>query len=80
MTTARLTSKGQITLPKAIRNHLGLKSGDRVEFLIGSDESVIVLPATRDVRELKGIIPKPIQPVSIEDMDALIEAMGSRKR
>jgi antitoxin PrlF len=80
MTTARLTSKGQITLPQAIRDHLGLKSGDRVEFLIGSDESVIVLPATRDVRELKGIIPKPTQPVSIEDMAALIEALGSRKR
>ena len=80
MATARLTSKGQITLPKAIRDHLGLKSGDRVEFLIGLDESVTVLPATHDIRELKGIIPKPTQPVSIEDMDALIEAMGSRKR
>ena len=80
MTTARLTSKGQITLPKAIRDHLGLKSGDRVEFLISSDESVIVLPATRDIRELKGIILKPTQPVSIEDMNALIEALGSRKR
>ena len=79
MTTARLTSKGQITLPKIIRDHLELKSGDRVEFLIGSDESVIVLPATRDIRELKGIIPKPTQPLSIEEMNASIEAMGSRK-
>ena len=80
MATARLTSKGQITLPKAIRDHLGLRSGDRVEFLIGPDESVTVLPATRDIRELKGIIPKPAQPLSIEDMNTLIEAMGSRKR
>ena len=48
--------------------------------MIGSDESVIVLPATRDIRELKGIIPKPTQPVSIEDMNVLIEALGSRKR
>ena len=59
MATARVTSKGQITLPKIIRDHLGLKSGDRVEFLIGPDESVTVLPATRDIRELKGIVPKP---------------------
>ncbi|MFO1434643.1 MAG: AbrB/MazE/SpoVT family DNA-binding domain-containing protein [Candidatus Competibacteraceae bacterium] len=80
MTTARLTSKGQITLPKIIRDHLGLKRGDRVKFLIGSDESVTILPATRDIRELKGIIPKPTQPLSIEDMNALIETMGSRKR
>lgn len=80
MATARLKSKGQVTLPKIIRDHLGLKSGDRVEFLIGPDESVTVLPATRDIRELKGIIPKPTHPLSIEDMNALIEAMGSRKR
>lgn len=79
MATARVTSKGQITLPKIIRDHLGLKSGDRVEFLIGSDESVTVLPATRDIRELKGIVPRPTQPLSIEDMNAVIEALGSRK-
>ncbi len=80
MATAKLTSKGQLTLPKNIRDHLALKTGDRVEFLIGPDESVTVLPATHDVRELKGIIPKPDQPVSLEDMNAVVEDMGSRKR
>jgi AbrB family looped-hinge helix DNA binding protein len=78
--TATLTSKGQLTLPKVIRDHLALKAGDRVEFLIGPDKSVTVLPATHDVRELKGIIGKPEQPVSIEDMNGVIEEMGSRKR
>ena len=80
MVTATLTSKGQLTLPKIIRDHLALKAGDRVEFLIGPDESVTVLPATRDVRELKGIINKPEHPVEIENMNAVIEEMGSRKR
>ena len=80
MATATLTSKGQLTLPKIIRDHLALKAGDRVEFLIGPDESVTVLPATHDVRELKGIIPRPEQSISIEDMNAVIEKMGSRKR
>ncbi|MGI9301133.1 MAG: AbrB/MazE/SpoVT family DNA-binding domain-containing protein, partial [Gammaproteobacteria bacterium] len=78
--TAKLTSKGQITLPKLIRDHLGLRTGDRVEFLVSPDESVTILPAVRDVQELKGMIPKPEQPVSIDDMNAAIQEAGSRKR
>lgn len=33
MSTAKVTSKGQITIPKAVRDRLGLRSGDEVEFL-----------------------------------------------
>lgn len=57
--TAKITSKGQITLPKFIREHLNLVKGDLVEFLIGSNGMVAMMPASADVRKLKGLVPKP---------------------
>jgi len=70
MSIATLTSKGQITLPKEIREQLKLKPGDRVEFLVGTNGRVTVWPITLDVRTLKGLISKPRQPVSLETMRA----------
>ena len=43
---AKVTSKGQITIPKAIRSHLGLKSGDRVLFIEAPDGSITMRNAT----------------------------------
>jgi antitoxin PrlF len=52
---ARLTSKGQITLPKAIRDALGLHEGDRVVFRV--EGSYAVLARTADLLELAGSVP-----------------------
>ena len=65
MATAMVTSKGQITVPKNVRTKLGLKAGHRVEF-IETDAGFLVKPATRDIRSLKGVLPKPRHPVTIE--------------
>jgi antitoxin PrlF len=54
---ARLTSKGQITLPKAIRDALGLHDGDRVVFRV--EGSYAVLARTADLLELAGTVPVP---------------------
>lgn len=51
---ARLTSKGQITLPKAIRDALGLHEGDRVVFRLEGDHAV--LARTPDLLELAGSV------------------------
>lgn len=75
MTAATLTSKGQITLPKSVRDRLGVEAGDRIEF-IESEEGFLVVPATRDIRSLKGIVPKPKKPVTIEEMNQSIAKMG----
>ncbi len=75
MTAATLTSKGQITLPKSVRDRLGVEAGDRIEF-IESEEGFLVVPATRDIRSLKGIVGRPDKPVTIEDMNSAIEKMG----
>ncbi|WP_454062591.1 AbrB/MazE/SpoVT family DNA-binding domain-containing protein [Candidatus Nitrospira salsa] len=79
MAIATLTSKGQLTLPKEIRDQLKLDPGDRVEFLVGSDGRITVWPVTSDVKTLKGMIPKPKKPVTLEAMRAAIRRRGRRR-
>ncbi len=78
MAVATLTSKGQITLPKVIRDKLKLQPGDRVEFLVGPDGRITVWPVTSDITILKGLIPKPKQPVTLDAMRAAIKQRGGR--
>lgn len=79
MDTATITSKGQITVPKAIRERLNIQPGDRIHFFIEDDGTVTFLPAESDVTELKGILPKPKRPVSVEAMNAAIKEGGSTR-
>ncbi len=69
---ATITSKGQITLPKALRDHLHLSAGDRVEFIIDSGNVVRLLPHLSSVKNLKGMLPRPIRAVTLEQMDQSI--------
>ena len=78
MSEAKLTSKGQITLPKEIRLKLGLKQGDRVRFIVEDDGRVRLLPGKRDVSELLGILPKPKKRLSIEEMDDIVQTAVTR--
>jgi AbrB family looped-hinge helix DNA binding protein len=73
---ATITSKGQITLPKALRARLHLGPGDRVEFIVDDDDVVRMVPRTTSVTRLKGMLPRPERPVSLEEMDAAIGAGG----
>ncbi len=70
---AVLTSKGQATIPKAIREHLRLRPGDRVKFFVHPDGSVVILPKA-PVSTLRGIVKSQWQPVSIEAMTAAAAA------
>ncbi len=72
MSTATLTSKGQITIPAAVRAALGVDAGDRIDFIPTGDGRFELAAATDSVRALKGSIAKPKKPVSIEDMNAAI--------
>ena len=73
MSEAKMTSKGQLTVPKDVRQKLGLKPGDRIRFLIEADGRVRLMPAKRDVSELVGILPKPKRTLRLEEMDEAIE-------
>jgi len=68
---ATLTSKGQLTIPKAVRNRLHLRAGDKVEFVF-HENSVEMIPVTGSVRDLKGMVTKPEKTVSLEEMDRVI--------
>ena len=63
-----ITVKGQATIPKAIREHLGLKPGDRVKFFVHPDGSVVLLPKLSPAA-LRGIIKsRRRRPVTIDEM------------
>ncbi len=76
MTTATVTSKGQITIPKDVRVRLGIGTGDRVEFVEIQDGVFQIVVATQDICALKGIVPKPKKPVTIEQMNQAVAEMG----
>jgi AbrB family looped-hinge helix DNA binding protein len=78
MVVAKLTSKGQLVIPQAIRQHLHLQQGDSVDFIIQDDGEVVVRPATRDVRELKNILPQPKKAVSLVEMDRAVRAGAAK--
>jgi len=68
-----MTSKGQTTVPRVVREHLRLQSGDQIDFVIHPDGSVSVRPSTVHVKELKGMLHrKNMKAVSIEKMNAAV--------
>lgn len=67
--TTTMTSKGQVTVPREIRDRLGLKSGDKMAFTMLSDGTIIMRPKTRRLADLAGSLTRPGQPrVPIERM------------
>ncbi len=74
MATALITSKGQTTIPKKVREYLKLQPGDKVDFVIKDDGTVVMSPATLDIREIEGILHRPyMEAVSTEDMKTAIK-------
>ena len=67
MPVAKITSKGQITIPSGIRKLLNLHAGDKISFLADKDGTVTFMPAKKSISELKGIVAKPNRPVSLAD-------------
>ena len=80
MTTATVTTKGQITIPVDVRNALQVEAGDRVEFVEVEPGRFEVVAATHSVTELKGMFRKPAKPVSIDTMNKAIAARGASAR
>jgi AbrB family looped-hinge helix DNA binding protein len=78
MNIATLTSKGQITLPAAVRKALGLETGSRVEFIEAAPGRYEMQAANVPVQALKGLIAKPDRPVSVKDMNAVLRKRASK--
>ena len=69
--TATMSSKGQVVIPSDVRKRLGLTQGSVLRFRV-EDDGVRLLPAAGDVRRLKGRLPTPAQPVSVDDMNTAV--------
>ena len=79
MATSTVTSKGQITIPKEIRDQLHLHTGNRIEFVVDPTGRLILTPRNKDFRSVKGLLrSKRKRPVSIHAMEHAI-AQGSSK-
>ena len=73
---ATLTSKGQVTLPIAIREELGISKGDKLIFDFEDDGRLVVTPKpkkTGNLADLFGCVPWDSPPVTIEEMNEAIE-------
>jgi antitoxin PrlF len=72
---ARLTRQGQITVPKAVRDALGMRPGDDIEFVPRGSELLVELRPRRSLLEFAGIAADAAAriPVSADDLDALIK-------
>ena len=76
---AAITVKGQATIPKLIREHLGLKPGDRVKFFMHPDGSVVLLPKI-PASAIRGMVrSRNARPVTTEQMSAAV-AEGALSR
>ena len=78
MRSSTLTSKGQVTIPKKIRDFLKLKTGDLIDFIIDRQGNVVVRAGTVHVGELKGLLRRSDRkPVSLGEMDRAILRLGT---
>lgn len=82
MATSTLTSEGQVTIPKEIRDRLGLKEGDRLAIELDDQGRVVLRPEPRaSSSRLPGLLRHlaPGRPVTIEEMDAGIREQVARR-
>jgi AbrB family looped-hinge helix DNA binding protein len=81
MSAATITSKGQTTIPKEVRERLDLRPGDRLEFVVRDDGTALVVPAKSRLADLKGCLPPPQRALTLEQLDdAVGEAVAARSR
>lgn len=74
MATATLTSRGRITLPEEVRNHLRVAAGDQVDFILEDGGTVRLAPVVASVRRLYGVLHQAGRPAP--GLDEIHEAVG----
>ena len=79
MPRSTITSKGQITLPKAVRDALDVSSGDQVSFLIREDGTVTVEAALVDLLDLKGSLKSSVRGVTVKNMKDAVRRSAVRR-
>ena len=73
MPASTLTSKGQITIPREIRERLHLRVGSRIDFIVEPSGQVVLKPLDSNFRSIRGIVrSRRKRPVSIKEMNEAI--------
>lgn len=78
--SSTITAKGQTTIPKKVRDRLGLRAGSRLDFKLMSDGSVQLRGASISALSLFGYFGKPKRHLTIEQIDEITAKMWSRRR
>jgi antitoxin PrlF len=82
VSASTLTSKGQITIPKEIRERLGLKEGDRLVFRFDDQGNLLVLPEARSpLGRLSGLLHHLAgeRPVTVEEMNEAVKRRAAER-
>jgi antitoxin PrlF len=66
---AKLTSKGQVTIPKTIRDRFNLEPGVTLRFSIDPSGRIVVTPLTLGIEDLFGSLPKPRRALTLEEIE-----------
>jgi len=74
MTSATVTSKGQVTIPVDVRVKLGLRPGSRLAFVPTDNGRYEIHLQAASIQDLKGVVPRPSSLVTLDDMDEAIAA------
>jgi AbrB family looped-hinge helix DNA binding protein len=73
MALATITTKGQVTIPKSVRDSLMLSTGDKIEFVVTNKREALIRPVSKKVDDVFGILHKPgRKTVSVEEIDEKI--------
>jgi AbrB family looped-hinge helix DNA binding protein len=78
---AKITGKGQVTIPQEVRERLRLRRGHRVQFIVEDGGRVLIKPVSNRLSDLAGCLPKPKRTASLEEMDdGIRRAVAERYR
>lgn len=80
MSTATVTSKGQITLPRDVRKALDIQTGDRIDFVPDERGGFRVVPRRLDIQTLRGrFAGRVAKPPTVEEMNEAIESEAAAR-
>src|SRR3982750_2237306 len=79
MSYSTLTRKGQVTIPKPLRDRLGLRLGDRIFFQLRGEE-IVLKPVHRTILDLQGSIQPKTRPEAFDDVRRQVAVARGRAR